>query len=112
MKVKRLEFIQSSATQQYQETVIRQNQVSTFRLYKLTLKEMLDLSSMSFSKCDVASKDNEDSTNFALFIKDKFCLSDEAYHEMCYLEICQNYMQLKRPENQLMLYLIYLQQWC
>ena len=31
------------------------------------------------------SNDDHDSAKFALFVKDKFCLSDEAYHEVALL---------------------------
>ena len=49
--------------------------------------ETLDLNSMSFSKSSTDSKlsDANDTVNFALFVKDKFCLSDEGYHEISLL---------------------------
>ena len=45
-------------------------------------RETLNLKTLSFSKCATTTSTNEDITKFALFIKDKFCLSDHAYHEL------------------------------
>ena len=42
-------------------------------------RETLNLETLSFSKFVTTSSTSEDSTKFALFIKDKFCLSDQAY---------------------------------
>ena len=49
--------------------------------------ETLDLNSMTFSKYSTDSKlsDASDTVNFALFVKDKFCLSDEGYYEISLL---------------------------
>ena len=52
-------------------------------------KEILDIKKGTFSNAPestaMESNDDHDSANFALFVKDKFCLSDEAYHEVALL---------------------------
>ena len=52
-------------------------------------KEILDIKKGTFSNAlestAMESNDDHDSAKFALFVKDKFCLSDEAYHEVALL---------------------------
>ncbi len=52
-------------------------------------KEILDIKKGTFCNAiestTTESSDDHDSVKFALFVKDKFCLSDEAYHEVALL---------------------------
>ena len=45
-------------------------------------KQFLDIASGTFSASSSSSMDLDDKIKFALYVKDKFCLSDESYHEL------------------------------